>query len=561
MFQHSLQFLAHHPLLLLFAVVALGYPISKIRIAGASFGIASILFSGIALGALVIRPDLDPLVARDISKEMKLIYELGLAVFVYAMGLAIAPSFWASFTREGMKKNLAVAASLIAGLGVSLVAARMLGFNGRYAAGLYAGSFTHMPALAGVIERVKGMPGMGPLQLAEPTVAAAIAYPLGVLVPMLVIAFAPRVFRVDMEAEAQRLKATLTGHPKLEAWTLRVSRAEAEAMTKRELCISGRCRVVFGRVLRNADLLLPGPDFRLELGDLVTVVGSPEDLAQAADLIGERSHVELDRDQSALDSTRIFVSRWDVVGRPLGELDLLARHQAIVTRVRRGDQWFVPNGSTLLELGDRIRVTTRRDNIPAIEAFFGDSYHALSEVSFLTFAMGLAAGLVLGEIPIPLSAALSFKMGYAGGPLIVGLVLGRFHRIGPLVWDFPYGANHTIRQFGLTLFAAGMGVISGEGFRAILSHHPAVIPVFLGAAFLVALLADVVLLLVGYGLFQIPMSLLFGIIAGSHTQPVVVGYASQQTGNDLPSVGFATVYPLATILKIVLAQVLLGLVV
>ena len=560
MFQTSLHFLAHNPLLLLFAVVALGYPISKIRIAGASLGIASILFAGIALGALVIRPDMDPALRKDISMEMRLVYELGLAIFVYAMGLSIAHSFWAAFSREGIKKNAVVVVALVASTAFVVLLAKLLHFNARYAAGLMTGSLNNMPALAGVVDRVKSMTGMGPLQVAEPTVASAIAYPFGVVVPMLALLVAPRFFKVDLKKEAEGLKEYQTGHHSLEVWTIRVTRPEVARLRKHDLCAEHGFRVVFGRVLRNADLLLPGPDFRLELEDLVTVVGAPEDLARAVELLGEQSHVELDRDQSALDATRIFVSRPEVVGVPLGRLDLLAKHQAIVTRVRRGDLWFIPDGDTVLELGDRVRVTTRRDNIPAVEAFFGDSYHALSDVSFLTFAMGLAAGLILGEMPIPLGGGMIFKLGFAGGPMIVALVLGRIHRMGSLVWNFPYGANHTILQFGLVLFSAGIGLISGEGFRAIVSDHPGVVPLFLVSSFIICLLADALAIFVGYRMFRIPMNVMFGIIAGAHTQPVVLGYATQQTGNELPNVGFATVYPLATILKIVLAQALLGIV-
>ncbi len=558
MLEQVLFFFARNPLLLLFAVVALGYPISKIRVAGASFGIASILFAGIALGALVMAPGLDPTLKGEISKDMKLVYELGLAVFVYAMGLSISHSFWAAFSREGLRKNAVVFLVMLMSTAFVVLLARVMGFNARYAAGLLTGSFTNMPALAGVIERVKAS-GASPLELAQPTVASAIAYPIGVLVPMLVIFLSARVFRVNLQEEADGLKAYQAGHQKLEAWTLRVTRPEAEAMAKRDLCAAGGLRVVFGRVLRNADLLLPGPDFGLRLGDLVTVVGSPDDLAQVEALVGERSHVELDRDQSALDATRVFVSRWDVVGVPVGKLDLVNRFQAIITRVRRGDLWFVPDGDTVLELGDRVRVTTRRDNIEAIEEFFGDSYRAISEVSFLTFAMGLAAGLALGQLPIPLGQGIIFKLGFAGGPLAVALILGRFHRIGSLVWNFPYSANHTVRQFGLVLFAAGIGIISGEGFRAILSRDATVLPLFLGAALLVCFVADSLTMVIGHKGFGIPLNVMFGILAGTHTQPVVLGYANQHAGNDLPNVGFATVYPLATILKIVLAQVLLGL--
>jgi len=560
MIEQVLFFFAHNPLLMLFAVVALGYPISKIRVAGASFGIASILFAGIALGALVMAPGLDPGLKKDISKEMKLVYELGLAVFVYAMGLSISHSFWAAFSREGMKKNAVVLLVMLTSTAFVVLLAKAMGFNARYAAGLLTGSFTNMPALAGVIERVKTMTGVGPVELAQPTVASAIAYPIGVLVPMLIILVSAKVFRVNLREEADGLKDYQSGHQKLEVWTLRVTQPEAVAMTKRDIRAPQGLHVVFGRVLRKAELLIPGPDFRLQLEDLVTVVGSPEDLAKVEALIGQRSHVELDRDQSALDATRVFVSSRDVVGVPLGKLDLINKHAAIITRVRRGDLWFVPDGDTVLELGDRVRVTTRRDNIEAIEEFFGDSYRELSEVSFLTFAMGLAAGLALGQVPIPLSHGIIFKLGFAGGPLAVALILGRFHRIGPLVWNFPYSANHTIRQFGLVLFAAGIGIISGEGFRAIVSQNVSVLPVFLGAAFLVCFVADSLTMVLGHKLFGIPLNIMFGILAGTHTQPVVLGYANHHTGNDLPNVGFATVYPLATILKIVLAQVLLALI-
>ncbi|GLH72545.1 putative transporter [Geothrix limicola] len=559
MIEQVLFFFAHNPLLMLFAVVALGYPISKIRVAGASFGIASILFAGIALGALVMAPGLDPGLKKDISKEMKLVYELGLAVFVYAMGLSIAQSFWAAFSREGMKKNAVVFLVMLTSTAFVVLLAKVLGFNARYAAGLLTGSFTNMPALAGVIERVKTM-GANPVELAQPTVASAIAYPIGVLVPMLILLLSPKVFRVNLREEADGLKDYHAGHQKLEVWTVRVTQPEAESFSKRELRAVGRSQVVFGRVLRKAELLLPGPDFRLQLDDLVTVVGSPEDLASVVARIGERSHVELDRDMSALDATRVFVSNRDVVGVPLSKLDLMNKYQAIITRVRRGDLWFVPDGDTVLELGDRVRVTTRRDNIAAIEEFFGDSYRDLSEVSFLTFAMGLAAGLALGQVPIPLGHGMVFKLGFAGGPLAVALILGRFHRIGPLVWNFPYSANHTIRQFGLVLFAAGIGVISGEGFRAIVSKDASVLPLFLGSAFLICLVADSLTMLLGYKVFRIPLNVMFGIVAGTHTQPVVLGYANHHTGNELPNVGFATVYPLATILKIVLAQVLLALI-
>lgn len=554
-------FFAHNPLLLLFAVVALGYPISKIRVAGASFGIASILFAGIALGALVVMPDLEPALKRAISGEMKLIYELGLAIFVYAMGLAIAHSFWAAFSREGIKKNATVAIVMvtstlvIVGVAHLLTASGIFDCNSRYAAGLLTGSFTNMPALAGVIEALKRQ-GADALAIAQPTVASAIAYPVGVIVPMLAVILSRRWFRVDLRAEATGLQHYYAGGGRLKAMTIEVT-SQGDGMTHEDLRKRGNCKVVFSRLERNGKVRIAPLDVALEDGDRLLAVGTAEDLARAARALGRPAVTPLHGDPDAFDSARVFVSRHDVIGRPLRELKLPETRNAIITRLRRGDMWFVPDADTVLELGDRIRVVTPKDNIPAIEAFFGDSYRELSEASFLTFAMGLALGLALGQVPIPLSHGITFRLGFAGGPLVVGLILGRYHRVGPFIWNIPYSANHTIRQFGLVLFAAGIGVISGEGFRFIIGSNLAVLPIFLGAALVVAVVADGLACWIGYRLFRIPLNVLFGIVAGMHTQPVVLGYASQQTRNELPNVGFAAVYPLATILKIVLAQALL----
>ncbi len=548
-------FLAHHPLLLLFAVVALGWPISKVRIAGASFGIASVLFAGIALGALVVTPHLDSGVKRDLTQELKLIYELGLAVFVYAMGLAIAHSFWAAFSREGLKKNATVAVVMVTSTGLILLLATLLGFDSRYAAGLLTGSFTNMPALAGVIEALKRTTSDA-LVIAQPTVASAIAYPIGVLVPMLSLLVSRRLFKVDLQAEARSLQGSHGGAERLVAATLEVT-AKGAGKTRRDLQRDTRCKVVFNRLRRGQAWIMAPLEEVLQEGDLLVVVSTPEDVARAAAYLGQTSEVALEHDISEYDSTRVFVSNHDVIGRPLWDLQLPQRHNCVITRLRRGDTWYVPDANTTLELGDRIRVATARDNLPAVERLFGDSYRELSEASFLTFALGLAVGLALGQIPIPLGHGMVFKLGFAGGPLVAGLVLGRYHRIGPLFWNIPYSANHTIRQFGLVLFAAGIGILSGEGFRRILADNLGLLPLFLGSALVITTFADAMAFLVGHKLFRIPMNLLFGIVAGTHTQPVVLGYASAQTRNELPNLGFATVYPLATILKIVLAQALL----
>jgi putative transport protein len=217
----------------------------------------------------------------------------------------------------------------------------------------------------------------------------------------------------------------------------------------------------------------------------------------------------------------------------------------------------VPRGETVLELGDRVRVLTQREAMPAVSAFLGDSYRALSEIDLLSFGLGLALGLLIGVVPIPLPGGLTFNLGLAGGPLLVALVLGALQRTGPLVWSLPYSANLTLRQLGLVLFLAAVGTRAGYAFFTTITQGLG-LAIFVAGA-LVTTLTAWMTLWVGYRVLKIPMGQLAGMLAGLQTQPAVLGFALESSGNDLPNVGYATVYPIATIGKIVLAQLLLAL--
>ena len=226
-------------------------------------------------------------------------------------------------------------------------------------------------------------------------------------------------------------------------------------------------------------------------------------------------------------------------------------------RVRRGDVEFLPHGDTVLELGDRIRVLTQREHLDAVSSFFGDSYRAVSEIDILSFGLGLALGLIVGLIPIPLPGGSTLRLGFAGGPLIVALILGNIERTGPIVWTLPYNANLTLRQFGLVLFLAGVGTRSGWAFVTTFTQSGG-FAIFVAGAVITCATAFLTLF-IGYKLLKIPMSIMTGILSGQQTQPAALGFALEQAHNDLPNIGYATVYPLATIAKIVLAELLLSL--
>lgn len=228
-----------------------------------------------------------------------------------------------------------------------------------------------------------------------------------------------------------------------------------------------------------------------------------------------------------------------------------------MTRVRRGDIELLAHDDTILELGDRVRVVAWHEHMHALSAFFGDSYRAVSEVDILTFNLGLALGLLLGMVSIPLPGGVALKLGFAGGPLIVALILGALERTSPLIWNLPYSANLTLRQIGLILFLAGIGMRAGYAFVATLAQGGDE-GIFLTSAALTLIVA-LLALWIGYRLLKIPIGLLLGMLAGLQTQPAVLGFALEQTGDEQPNVGYAAVYPVALITKILFEQLLLSL--
>jgi putative transport protein len=541
-----IQLLLDNPLLLLFIVAALGYVLGKIKIRGGSLGVAAVLFVGLAFGAL--HPNL---------KLPEIVYLLGLVLFVYTVGLSSGPGFFASFRRKGWRDNLLVVGVLIFAVLLAIAAHNFLHLEPAQTAGVFAGSLTNTPALASVLDYVKTHASQPELDhlLAEPVIAYSLTYPMGVVGMILAIYFLQRLWKTNYANEAANLRELGATHVKLQNRTVRVTRPEATREPIHELVSKHQWEVIFGRMKRNGQLSLAIGETYFQIGDLVSVVGTREDLDRVTALLGEASDERLELDRSQLDFRRIFVSNRKLAGQRLRDLDLPQQYGAIVTRVRRGDIEFLPHGDTVLELGDRIRVLTRRDRMDTVSAFFGDSYRAVSEIDVLTFGLGLALGLLIGLVPIPFPGGVVIKLGLAGGPLLAAMILGTLGRTGPLVWSLSYSANLTLRQVGLILFLAGVGTRAGYAFVTTFTEGSG-IWIFIAGAMITCAVA-LTTLWIGHRLLKIPMSLLIGMLAGLQTQPAVLGFALEQTGNELPNIGYATVYPIATISKIIFAQLLL----
>ena len=547
-----INLLVENPLLLLFVVVAIGYPIGRVTVRGVRLGVAAILFSGLAVGSL--HPDL---------RLPEIVYLLGQSLFIYTIGLSSGGSFFSSLREKGWRDNCFVLAILSVDAMLVVAAQKIFDLRPPVAAGLFAGSVTNSSALAGVLEFIKNHFAKGHFSdtdlaylLAEPVVGYSLTYPVGILGLVFAVTFLQRWWRIDYADEARKLRHIPAATPPLHCQTIHVTNPVAGEKTLGELTAENEFHVVFGRLSRDREQTIALADTRLQIDDLIAVCGTSDEIQRVVNYFGVQTEAEIGPDVSLRDYYRIFVSSPQVVGQKIGDLHLPDLLGAAVTRVRRGDVEFLPHPETILEYGDRVRVLTSRDRIKEIYKFFGDSYRALSEIDILTFALGLTAGLLLGIIPIPLPGGFVFKLGAAGGPLIVALILGKFERTGPLIWTIPYSANLTLRQFGLILFLAGIGTRSGYAFWQSLGQGQ-VLTILLVGAF-ITFSSAFAILWIGYKLLKIPMNLAIGILAGAHTQPALLGFAQEQTRNELPTIGYASVLPTALIAKVIFAQLLLA---
>lgn len=524
--------LVNSPTLLLFVVAAAGFIVARARVRGFSLGVAAVLFAGIAASA--------------IDKRLVLpepVWVLGLALFVYTAGLASGPGFVAALRRRGLAANALVLAAIAAATGVALGGFALAGLSGPTAAGVFAGGLTNTPALAAALEALKS--GHAQRLAADPIVGYSLAYPLGVILPLLAV-------------WALLRRAARTSPDELPVLVTRTARVRAGGLASlAELRSTHVSAVTFGRVKRGEAVLVAADELRLSPGDQVTVVGPAEAVEALVAELGGLSEERLSLDRHAVDSRRIVVSSPAMVGRQLADLDLGERFGATVTRVRRGDVDFVAEPDTTLELGDRVRVVAPRERISEVTRAFGDSYRALGEIDVLTFAVGIAAGLAIGAVRIPTGGGSHFELGFAGGPLLVGIVLGAIGRTGPLVWQLPYQANLTLRQLGTALFLAGVGTKAGGVFARTLTATRAL--TVLGTGVLTMLIALAIALVVGGRLLRLPPRTLAGVIAGMQTQPAVLAFATEQTPDDREvNLGYATVYPVAMIAKIIVAQIIVS---
>ncbi|MFT6335045.1 MAG: putative transport protein [Saprospiraceae bacterium] len=535
------QLLANNPLLLLFLVAAVGYLVGKVNIKGNSLGVSAVLFVGLAFGAINPAFNVPPV-----------IFQLGLVFFVYSIGLSSGPAFFQSFKKNGIRDigfvmvMLTVTALLAVGLFF------LFGFDAASITGIYSGSSTNTPALASVIDLVerRGLENSKDLKDAL-VIGYTFSYPMGVIGVMIVLKLMERFFKIDYKKEEKQLKKDYPIEEELSSQTVKITNPKIHGLSLRDITKDTGFNILFGRISSGKDTTLANWDTIIYKDDVLMVIGSIEEIDKAAEYFGEKTVDNISYDRREYDVRRIFVSNQWAVGKTISSLNLSKKYSAVITRIRRGDLDMLAKPNTVLEMGDRIRFIARRKDLKGLSKLFGDSYYQSSQVNLFSFGLGIALGLLLGSIEISLPGDTTFKLGMAGGPLVVGLILGALRRTGPIVWTLPYGANVTLRQMGLIFLLAVIGLSSGNKVLESL-ESPVWIIVFMGGVML-SMLSAFVSIIIGYKLFKIPFSLLLGFLSN---QPAILDFATGMSKNKVPLIGYSVMFPIALVMKILFAQIL-----
>lgn len=541
--------LADNPLLLLFTVIGLGYLIGNINVFGFKLSVAAVLFVGIAFGA--------------VDKRLALpehIYVIGLVLFVYAIGLQSGPGFFASFKKRGLHFSLLAASLLGTGAITAVVIWKVMGLSAPSVAGLFCGALTNTPALAAVVETAKNLsanlpPDLKELNTSSPVVTYGLAYPFGVFGVIFWLFVFSKIFKVDANKEI-RSDSQESGADSILSRTYHITNPAIFGKSVDEvLKLVNETGFVLSRIKKGEQTDVVTPQTILNANDFIVAVGSKEALDRAKLLFGEQVEDHIPEGLDGISYRRIFVSNKELVGKTIRELQLYKQMPATITRLRRGDVDFVPPPETILELGDRIRVVAHKTNMERVARYFGDSVKAISETDYLSLSLGIVIGVFIGMIPIPLPNGLTFKLGFAGGPLIAGLILGRLQRTGRVNWEIPFNANLVLRQVGLVFFLSAIGTKAGFGLGATFRTGGWGLII---AAAVITTVVTITTILVGYKYLKLPMTAVMGMMSGLQTQPACLAYANQQTDNDLPNLWYATVYPASMVAKIILAQILVS---
>ena len=539
-----------HAIMVLAAVAAAGLALGAIRVYRIHLGVAGVLFAGLAVGHLGIEINHDVL---DFAREF------GLILFVYTIGVQVGPGFAASLRKSGLPLNLMAAAVVIGGALTTLLLWRLFMDRGDLpaAVGVFSGATTNTPSLAAAGEALRDTVPADQFETLRvlPGLGYAVAYPFGVIGIILTILLTRVVFRVDPKAEAAALeKLQRADHVPISTANLEVTNPNIIGVPLSRIPPVGG--VVISRVFHAGQLALAKPDTLLHGGDVLLAVGPRDGLDQLALVIGPQAKLDLRQLPGRITARRMLVTHSAVLGSTIAELRLRERFGVSVTRVERNAVELPVTDDIRLQFGDRLTVVGDEDSIPALTTELGDSIKRLNAPQMIPIFLGIALGVIVGSIPFKFPGLPSaVKLGMAGGPLLVAILLSRLGNIGPLVWYLPSSASIALRDVGIALFLACVGIKSGGHFVDTLTHGHGVTWMLCGIV--VTILPMAVVAAFARLALKVNYLTLCGLLAGSMTDPPALAFATTMTGSEAPSVAYASVYPLTMILRVLCAQLMI----
>lgn len=540
-----------HSILLIAVTIALGICLGKIKIFGVSLGVTFVLFVGIILGhfGMHLNPEL-----------LHFFKEFGLILFVYSVGLQVGPGFFSSLRKGGLTLNLLATAVVFLGVTITIIIHFVTGIPLSTMVGILAGATTNTPSLGAAEQTFHDLTGVS-----DPTITLgyAVAYPLGVVGIILSMLIIRGIFKVKIEKEREKLdNLEHEDENHAVAFSLVVKNPAVFAKTLSEICLLLKGHeYVISRVMdaQTGHIALAESDTVLKENDRIFVITTPQNTPIITNLIG--TEIEMNRKQwipsdSHLVSRRFIVTKSELNGKSLGSLQLRKLHGMNVTRVNRAGVEMVASSSLPLQVGDRLTVVGSELVMPKVEELIGNSIKRLNEPNLMSIFIGVALGIILGSLPIAIPGIPQpVKLGLAGGPLVVAILLSRFGYRYKLVTYTTPSANLMLREIGITIFLACVGLGAGNGFVDTIVNQGG--HIWIACGFVITMLPLLIVGFIARKAFNINYITLMGLMAGSTTDPPALAYANATSNYDASAVGYATVYPLTMFLRVFTAQLLI----
>ena len=536
-----------HIVLLYSFVIAVGVLLGKIKFFGVSLGVTFVLFTGIVCGHFGLTGN---------TQILTFLQDFGLILFVFCIGLQVGPSFFSSFKKGGIAMNL-VAMGIVA-LNIVVAVALYYGLNGRIElpmmVGILCGAVTNTPGLGAANEALSQLNYNGP-QIA---MGYACAYPLGVLGIIGSIIAIRYICRINLKKEEEDIAKEEAANPHL---TPRMMHLEVhnEALAGKTLLqvrdFMGR-DFVCSRILQNGHVSIPNRDTVFHLGDQLFVVCAEDDAEAIIAFIGPKIEVDWETQDTPMVSRRILITQPKMNGKQLGEFHFSSMYGVNVTRVNRSGMDIFASRNLTLQVGDRVMVVGPQDAVERVANLMGNSLKRLDHPNIVTIFVGIFLGIFFGSLPIAFPGIPTpVKLGLAGGPLIVSILIGRFGYKLKLVTYTTMSANLMLREIGIALFLASVGIKAGANFVNTVVDGDGLL--YVGCGFLITVIPLLIMGAVARWHYKMNYFMLMGLIAGSNTDPPALAYSNQTAGNNAPAVGYSTVYPVSMFLRILTAQLLI----